>query len=242
MVSYWKLVNEVIDDSDILLLIIDARNPDASRNMDIEKKIMQKGKKLLYVINKADLVDKKAIRDIKFRPCVIMSATKHIGNMNLLRMLSRLSKGKKVFIGVLGYPNTGKSSVINALKGRQSAPVSSTSGYTKAKQNIRVSKNIFLIDTPGVFPRSETDVVKHALIGAKDVHKIKDPEDVACKIIEELHGKVEEHFKVHMHDDSYETIEAIALKLKFLKKAGIADTMRAAKEIIMQLQKGKIKT
>ena len=59
---------------------------------------------------------------------------------------------EKFKVGVLGYPNTGKSSIINALKGRASAPTSPVSGYTKGMQWIRASKRMYLLDPPGVFP------------------------------------------------------------------------------------------
>jgi len=241
MKSYWKIVDDVIKKSDILLIVLDARNVNESRNHEIEKKIKKEGKKILFVINKMDLVHPKNSKKINLEPCVRVSAKIHRGNMVLLRSLSRMSQGKKMVVGVLGYPNTGKSSIINSLKGKQSAKVSSISGHTKSLQKVRVTKNVVLLDTPGVFPKKEFDEVRHVLIGAKDVHKIKDVENVASELIESLNGKIEKHYKIRKQKDGFSVLEKIASKKKFIKKKGDPDTVRAAKDVITGLQKGSIK-
>ncbi len=240
MKNFWKIVDEVIKKSEVLLIVLDARNAEESRNKEIEQKIKKSGKKIIYVLNKMDLVHPKDTKKIKLSPCVMVSAKFHKGNMVLLRALSRMTKGKQTTIGVLGYPNTGKSSIINSLKGKASSKTSSMSGYTKALQKVRVSKNIVLLDTPGVFPKSEFDQAKHALIGAKDVHKLKDAEDVAAELIEKLEGKIEKHYNLMKQKDGFDALEKIAEKLRFLKKQGKRDTVRAAKQVIDDLQKGRI--
>ncbi|MBI5881377.1 GTPase, partial [archaeon] len=58
MANYWKLVNDVIREADILLEILDGRSIDETRNIEIEDKVKKSGKVLIYVINKCDLVDK----------------------------------------------------------------------------------------------------------------------------------------------------------------------------------------
>lgn len=238
MANFWKLVNKVIGYSDILLIVLDVRNWEQSRNMEIEKKILSSGKKFLYVLNKCDLLSKKEF--INLDDFVLMSSTKHIGNMRLLRRLSFLSKGKNVVVGVLGYPNVGKSSVINALKGKASARVSCVSGFTTGLQKVRVTKNILLIDTPGVLPFNEKDISKQVLIGAKNVDKLKDVDCAAMDLIVALNGRVEKHFKVGSCDNPEEVLEEIAKKMRFLKSGGVADLDRAAKLVIRSWQNGKM--
>lgn len=237
MVAFWKVVNNIIDDADLLLLVLDARQPELSRNKEIERRIQQKGKHVVYVLNKADLVEDEP-KQADLRPSIAISSTQHQSTMRLLRLLSRMSNGKPLTVGVLGYPNTGKSSLINALKGKASAGVSSVSGYTRGVQKVRITKTIMLLDSPGVFPRKEMDEVKHALLGAKDVQKLKDPESVAVSLIEALKGKVEQIYAVETGADAYAVLEAIAKKRHFLKKGGQPDTTRAAKHLIERLQKG----
>ena len=76
-------------------------------------------------------------------------------------------------IGVIGYPNTGKSSIINLLIGRASAKTAPTSGCTRGIQKIKLTEDIFIIDTPGALPSKEnvlekTDITKQVKIGARD--------------------------------------------------------------------------
>ncbi|MFH1511516.1 MAG: GTPase, partial [Candidatus Woesearchaeota archaeon] len=125
------------------------------------------------------------------------------------------------------------------LKGRHSAPTSSVSGYTKGVQKIAVSDKLMLIDTPGVIEEGY-DPDSLQMFGAIDVHRIKDHEGAALRIIAGMDGKVEKFFCVEKNEDIYDTLEAIARKKHLLLKGGRPDINRAAKEIIMLVQKGKI--
>ena len=147
--NYWKIVNSVIDRSDILLLVLDARMPELTRNEEIESKVKLKNKKLIYVLNKCDLMPKEWLEDKKkiFKPAVFVSSTQHLGTTMLRNKILELTKKDyDITVGVLGYPNTGKSSVINALKGKSSARASSVSGYTRGVQMIRIDAKIMILE------------------------------------------------------------------------------------------------
>ncbi len=238
--QFWEVVNRVIEKSDIVLEVLDARFPDKTRNREIEDKARKFGKKIIYVVNKCDLVEKGEVEKLKrkLRPSVFVSATKHQGTMILLRTISRMAKDK-VVVGVVGYPNTGKSSVINALKGRASASSSPQSGHTKGEQLVKVTRKIYLMDTPGVLPYMEKDEVKHALIGSVDFSKVKDVEDTALRIIESNIKRIKKHFGIKA-DDPEEVLEEIALKLNKLKKGGVPDTKAAARSLLQDIQRGRI--
>ena len=150
MSNYWRLVNKVIDSASILLEILDARNVDETRNKEIENKVAKSGKVLIYVINKCDLVEKDDVEKISktLHPCVFVSAKEMLGTRLLRQEIMKNAPKDKFSVGVLGYPNTGKSSIINALKGRASAPTSPVSGYTKGIQLIKITQRMYLIDTP----------------------------------------------------------------------------------------------
>ncbi|MBU0979769.1 MAG: 50S ribosome-binding GTPase [Nanoarchaeota archaeon] len=245
MPSYWRLVHKVIAEADVLLLLLDARLVDDTRNPEIEFKVKRDGKPLIYVITKCDLISQREAEQHKrkFRPCVFVSATEHHGFTMLRDRI--LIEGKKlgrkeVKVGVLGYPNVGKSSLINALKGKHSAPTSSVSGYTKALQKVRADSRIMLLDTPGVIPFREKDNMKHSLTGSIDFDKTKDPELVVMELMERCPGMIEKHFGVKPDEDLEIVIDAIARKMNMLKRGSLPDTQRAACMILKEWQEGKI--
>ena len=201
------------------------------------------GKKIIKVLNKVDLLTKAEQHNLKkkYPDIMAISATKHLSTMRLLRLINKVAEGKPAVVGVLGYPNTGKSSIINSIKGRGSAPVSSVSGYTKGKQIIRITKKIKLIDTPGVIPYQEKDDLLHAIISAKSPEQIKDVEDIAMGLLEYGKGIIEKFYDVKKIDDYDETLDNIAFKMNLLKRGGKPDQKTAAIRIIHDWQKGKIK-
>lgn len=243
MRNFWKIANFVINKSDILLIVADARFPKESINNEVVDKIRSKEKKLIFVFNKCDLIDKKQYLKLKedYPKSVIMSAKEHLGNMKLLRAISQKINTIQATVGVLGYPNTGKSSIINAIKGKKSAPVSPVAGYTKAMQLVRVSRKIKLLDTPGVIPYKNRNKMMQAYIAALDINKMKDPSIVAQEIIEFLDGIIEDYYNVPKSEDTDETLEKIAVNLNLLKKGNKPDLKRASRKIILDWQKGKIR-
>lgn len=241
--SFWKTVNDVIKQSDVILEVLDARLIDETRNSEIEEKIKNAGKKLIHVVNKIDLIDKNELKE-KLKELsnpVFISSRERLGTTRLRNKIMEAGKKEKILVGVVGYPNTGKSSVINALAGARKARTSSSAGFTKGIQKIKASERVMLLDTPGVFPFEEKDEVKHALIGSKNVQDIKDPDLTAIELIKILKGKVERHYGVKITDNFEETLENIALKMHKFKKGNIPDIDNAAREIIMNWQRGKIR-
>src|SRR3989344_4401528 len=142
--SYQELVDIVLRTADIILLVIDARKVHESINRDIEKDVTKRRKRVIYVINKCDLVQKEDIKELKVKNYVRISALNHLGTTKLLKKINELARGREVTVGVVGFPNTGKSTLINALKEKKSAPTSPVSGYTKGLQKIRISNNIMM--------------------------------------------------------------------------------------------------
>ncbi|MCK4884261.1 MAG: 50S ribosome-binding GTPase, partial [Candidatus Diapherotrites archaeon] len=196
--------------------------------------------------NKSDLVSKrKADKGKKLlnEESVFVSAKKKMGKTKLKEAIGKLIGNKDVKIAVAGYPNTGKSSLINMLKGKKSAPTSSTAGFTRGVQLIRISKKIMLVDSPGVIPFTHKDEGVMALLGAKSPERIKDLEGTGLEIAQELikqnKDAVEELYGVKANDGE-ELLEEIAFKRKKLMKGGKPNIIEAARILISDLQKGKI--
>lgn len=240
---FWRMVNEVIARSDIVLEVLDARMVEETRNKEVEKRIKNYGKQLIFVINKCDLVPESWLVKAKkgLFPVVCVESKSRKGKTRLREKILRYTKKKEVKVGVVGYPNTGKSSVINMLKGRASAKVSPKSGLTRGIQLIKADNRITLLDTPGVFPFDKGDEVKLALLGTKNPQELKDPELCAMELIDRLDRKVEKNYGAKKGADEEESLENIALKLKKLKKKGEPDTETASRIIIKDWQSGKIR-
>ncbi len=243
MVNFWKVVDSVIYEADVILMVVDARMIEQTRNLEIEQKVSAAGKELITVINKADLVDKNLLEPYKqkLHPCTFVSAQKFFGMTKLRHLILRYGKGDQIVVGVVGYPNTGKSSVINALKGRSSAGVSPKSGFTTGRQEIKVDNKIRIIDTPGVLAQSDEKTNEILTITASRT-EVKDPDIAAYKLIEIHRSKIIDHYNLFDQGEDEEAIlEQIAMRLNKKLKGGKPDSLTAAKMLLQEWQKGKIR-
>ena len=240
--NYWDLVNEVIYKADVVLEILDARIIDETRNRSIEYRIGKLNKPIIYVINKCDLVKKEVLEQKKdeFEYCVYVSSKDRHGTTMLKNKILALGKKDKIHVGVVGYPNTGKSSIINALAGASKASTSSQAGHTRGIQLIKANNRIYLLDTPGVIPFNDQDPDQLAIICSKNPQKLKEPDVVAMKLIEKFNGVVEKFYGIEKQKDSEKALELITVKMNKMKKGGELDVEATARQIMYDWQKGRI--
>ena len=255
-VTFAQIVKKVITDSNIILEILDSRFIDETRNKEIEHDIQSRHKKLIFVFNKSDLVNiqelKMKIKRRGIKKYVIMSTKQRKGSQELRNKIkieaSRIKDENKeegrVQIGVIGYPNSGKSSVINFLVGRPVAKTAFEAGFTKGMQKIKLAEGIFIFDTPGVVPREETrgeeSFVKHVSIGARNYDKIHEPEFVVGNIMMRYPGALEKFYNIDVLNDVDYLIEQLGKRKGFLKKHGEVDIDRTSRLILREWQEGKI--
>jgi ribosome biogenesis GTPase A len=159
----------------------------------------------------------------------------------------REAKGD-IIIGIVGYPNVGKSSLINSLSFKKKVAVSSKAGTTHGVHWIAANEEIKLIDTPGVIPLSYMDESKLAFIASKNAERLKEPEVAAGKIIElfikeNKLNKLEDFFNIKLDEkeNPYLILEEIALKKNHLKKGGLPDDIRVSIIIIKAWQEGRLR-
>ncbi|HEY3363214.1 MAG TPA: GTPase [Methanosarcina sp.] len=250
MVSYKALVKDVIKKSDVLLEVIDARFPDETRNSEVELEIIRLNKPFIIVINKSDLVSREKLEKTKVRfsriaPVIFVSSKDRSGTTMLRHQIlaSASMKGKDILVGTLGYPNVGKSSVINGVTGRHRASTSSVSGHTKGVQHVDAGSRIMFIDTPGVIPFDEKDEYLQGLLGIKDVTHLKDHIGVSLKILEKMLAEnkaaLESFYNITIENEtSYDVLELIGKQCNFLQRKGEVDETRTATRIINDWQNG----
>lgn len=258
MASYKVLVKDVIKKADVLLEVIDARFPEETRNSEVEREIVRLNKPFIIVINKCDLVSNEKLEKTKARlskiaPTIFISSKDRSGTTMLRhQILASASinasiKERDILVGTLGYPNVGKSSVINGVTGRHRAGTSSISGYTKGVQNVDAGSRIMFIDTPGVIPFDEKDEYLQGLLGIKDATHLKDHVGVALKIIEKMlfenKTALESFYHITIENEaSYDVLKLIGKQCNFLQKKGEVDETRTATRIINDWQIGLLLT
>ncbi len=251
--DFWKILDNVIYQSDVLLEVVDARMPDLTRNKKVENQIQRKRKTFILVLNKSDLITKKMrddfLKNSRLRKLVFVSCKKRTDIIALKKMIFNLSRSKpywdRIRVGVVGYPNTGKSSVINALTGRSAARTSPIAGLTSGIQWISDKGNLMFLDSPGVIPLDEKDETEQALMSVIDPNKLKNPSLAAMKIIQLFldnnRKNLEKFYGVKVEtDDTLEILLEIGKKRNFLWKGGKIDERRAALTIIRDWQKGSL--
>ncbi|MBW9220700.1 50S ribosome-binding GTPase [Methanothermococcus sp. SCGC AD-155-M21] len=256
-----KIANNIIKECDVILLVMDARNPEGTRNRTLEKKINESNKKLIYVLNKSDLVPmemlkryRENIKNENPNASIVFVSSKYRKGTKILRdIIKRYIHSKNIKegkVGVLGYPNVGKSSLINSLTGKRSAISGLVAGLTKGEQWINLTKNIKLLDTPGIIePRDEDELI---ILGALRYEKIENPIGPALKILKNIYSldkdiinkqynvDIKEASQINEEEGGLHILEKIGKELNYLKKGGTIDILRTAKTIIKDYQEGKL--
>jgi len=239
--GYWSAVMQTIKNADVVIFVLDARMPEISRNKDLEQKLERSRKDYLIVFNKTDLISKESLKKLQNENenCFFVSVTSKQGVNKLRLKLQILTKALKVNtleVGIVGYPNVGKSALTNLLVRAAKAKVSSKAGTTKGPQWV-AGTNIKILDSPGVIP-FEDDEVKLGMMGAKNPDKLKNAELVALRIIDlflkNTTKNLELLYKVNLANisDSYEVFVKIGEARKLLKKGGVVDEQRTSLLII----------
>lgn len=250
----WNELHKVVDSSDVLLQVLDARDPMGTRSKYIEDFLRKEKphKHLFFILNKVDLVPTwvtqrwVAILSSEYPTIAFHASLTHpFGKgalINLLRQIGKLHMDKKqISVGFIGYPNVGKSSVINALRSKKVCNVAPIAGETKVWQYITLMRRIFLIDCPGVvYPSAETDTEK-VLKGVVRVELVTSPEDYVETVLDRVRKEyIKKTYKIDSWENSMDFLEQLAKKSGKLLKGGEPDITVVSRMVLNDWQRGKL--
>lgn len=284
-----KIYKTVVDSSDVVLYVLDSRNPEGTRSRQVEHAVLANpNKRLIFVLNKIDLVPHDVLRkwndhlSLSF-PTIPLAASSPAPNAqtfehkgmtrtttanHLLQSLKKFAGASQlkraITVGVVGYPNVGKSSVINALTARHGAsgkacPVGAQAGVTTSIRKVKVDNKLNILDSPGiVFPSSEKkrspaeEQARLILLNALPPKQIEDPRPAVSLLLKRL-GKSQEQTDrlwkyydvpsiVTIPHDDYVTqfLIHVARKMGRLGKSGVPDLNSAAMAVINDWRDGRV--
>ncbi len=247
----WNELYKVLDSSDVIIHVLDARDPEGTKCNKILDYVKNQAqhKHLIYVLNKVDLVPTsvtaKWLRILsKENPSIAFHANSIDNNygknnlLNLIRQLKTLYNKQNISVGFVGYPNCGKSSIINALRSEKVCKAAPVPGETRTWQFIMLTREIYLIDCPGIVPIS--DLKDAVLKGAIHVEKIKDPDTYIGDIIKKVgKEKIEKTYAIDF-EDLDELYKNFANKYGKLAKGGEPNINLISKIILHDFNRGKI--
>ncbi|NXN43844.1 GNL3 protein, partial [Rhinoptilus africanus] len=274
--SFCRELKKVIEASDVVLEVLDARDPMGCRCPQLEQAVTCSGgdKKLLLVLNKIDLVPKenlekwlnylkKEFPTIAFKSATLMKdrtmeqftkrrarvdlsrTTECFGSKCLLKLLQDYvrTQNKAIQVGVVGFPNVGKSSIINSLKGVRACNVGLTRGVTKSMQIVHIDKQTKILDSPSIVADPSNNALALALrtvINTEETGSAVVLEGIDAILNHCSKQQVMMHYSIPDFRNTEEFLTLLAQKRGMLKKGGVPDIENIAKVLLCDWTGAKI--
>ncbi|KAK6843467.1 hypothetical protein PG987_004327 [Apiospora arundinis] len=293
--QYDKVFKTVIEQADVVLYVLDARDPEGTRSREVERTIMAAasgGKRLMLILNKVDLIPPPVLKEwlnhlrryfptlpLRASNCAPNAQTFKHGDLTVQSTSATLFKSLKSFaaskqlkravsVGVIGYPNVGKSSVINALLSRMgksgaACPAGAEAGVTTSIRSVKIDSKLTLLDSPGiVFPSSKDGessnkkkaIDQHAhlvLLNAVPPKQIDDPMPAVSLLLKRLSTSPDLYQKLmdvydlpplisSGGDNTTDFLVQVARKRGRLGKGGVPNLPSAAMTVVTDWRDGRI--
>jgi nuclear GTP-binding protein len=289
--KFYDDLVKVTNTADVVLVVLDARDPQSCRSEKLETDIRANGKRLVFLLNKIDLVPAEAVEawlafyrkiapTIAFKACltgagkaarktpltmgpirgneeIYQASSANYGADKLIQLLKQYSRNGiatgSLTVGIVGFPNVGKSSIINTLMGLRRGTGSSSSGHVKTGnhagvtsqlQEVQLDNKITLIDSAGVvFPSSiGTNDASLVLRRAINVDSLRDPVGTVGRVLNHRGVTVDslcQILRVPTFANAMELIRNVAQVHGKVKRGGGADMEASAKFILNRVSDGK---
>ncbi|KAL4893966.1 P-loop containing nucleoside triphosphate hydrolase protein [Aspergillus ambiguus] len=294
--QFDKVFKQVVDAADVVLYVLDARDPEGTRSKEVEREVVAAAagqKRLILILNKIDLVPPPVLKGWlvhlrRYFPTLPLKATNGGGNAHtfdhkqlsvkgtsetLFRALKTFAHNKQmkraISVGVIGYPNVGKSSVINALTARlnkgssNACPTGAEAGVTTSLREVKLDSKLKLIDSPGiVFPNAEKsgkkgkkkqeEQARLVLLNAIPPKQIEDPIPAVTLLVKRLsasEGLLSKLLQLYNipplfpgggSDQTTDFLIHVARKRGRLGKGGVPNLEAAAMTVINDWRDGRI--
>jgi ribosome biogenesis GTP-binding protein YlqF len=252
-----KEIAQVMDEIDLVIEVLDARLPMSSENPLVDQ--LRRDKPVLKLLNKQDLADPERTRQwldhFNARAGVTAvaldahqrAAIKRIPELCKQMVPARTRQDRPVRAMIMGIPNVGKSTLINALLGRKIAKVGNEPAVTKAQKRYSVHNGMALSDTPGIlWPKIEDEDCGYRLAasGAIKDTAIEYERVAAYAVTFMLHHypqRLLERYKLDtLPQGGEELLVAIGRKRGCLRPGGVVDQHKAAEILLTELRAGKL--
>lgn len=262
MTKAVRMMQENIKLIDLVIELVDARTPMSSKNPDIDSLAGTKARVIL--LNKADLADpagnaawtecfkKKGFHVLEINARTgagvraVQGLVQEACKEKIERDRRRGIKNRPIRAMVVGIPNVGKSTFINAFAGKGCTKTGNKPGVTKGKQWIRLNQNLELLDTPGIlWPRFENQQVgeRLAMIGSIN-DEILHADELAAAILiylqKHYQGKIRERYETEESGDAYAMLKEISIQRKCFLKGEEPDLLRTSRIIVDDFRGGRL--